>query len=106
MVEAVYVSAFGKFRMVTPGMRSHSVSNDSSHMLWPLQRDTASLAALQKATEKLSVAPLRGMPMPSGSHAVFQEDGRFEEQSRRRPQLRGVPGPAGSYKRFSMGGNQ
>ena len=75
-----------------------------------MQRDTAALEKLTKATERLAVvgpvaagAPLRGMPVPSGSHVVYHEDGKVEEQASRRQQLRGVPGPAGSYKRFSMG---
>lgn len=82
-----------------------------SHRICQLQRDSASLAALTKATERLTVgampagAPLRGMPVPSGSHVVYHEDGHVEEQTNRRPELRGVPVPEGSYKRFSMGEN-
>lgn len=80
-----------------------------SHGIQHLQRDTAALEKLTKASERLTAgavaagAPLRGMPVPSGSHVVYQEDGKMEEQARRGPQLRGVPRPAGSYKRFSMG---
>lgn len=56
---------------------------------------------LQILVEPRGIVPLRGIPVKSGVHLRYEEDGTAEESpGRRRTFLRGLPPPEGNHLSF------
>ena len=69
-----------------------------------LSQDALCDAVADLALEAVQPAPLRGLPVPTGSHVVFDDEGEavVEEGTRGKVLLRGVPVPTGRHVRFDQ----